>query len=33
MPADTEQILNHLGLKLFEVVHQNNELQVLYTSI
>ena len=33
IPADIEQILNYLGLELFKIVHQDNELQTIYTSI
>lgn len=33
IPTGIEQILDHLWLKLFEVVHQNNELHALCTLI
>lgn len=33
IPADIEHILNHLGLKLFKVVHYDNELNDLCTPI
>lgn len=33
IPADIKQIMSHLGLKLFEVVHYHDELDALYPQV